>query len=74
MTLDALVKVVAYGVPALLIVRARARLAGYPINTVAHDAGMMNTGIAMMATGILLYVIEFVAKIAYAYSGGQSTY
>jgi hypothetical protein len=64
MTLDALVKVVAYGVPALLILLGFfAYMAGYSINALAHDAGMMNGGIAMMAIGIIIYTVEFVVSV-----------
>jgi hypothetical protein len=69
MTLDALVKVVAYGVPALLIILGFfAYMAGYSINALAHDAGMMNAGIAMMAIGIILYAVELVVKVAIYFS------
>ncbi len=66
-TLDMLVKVVAYGVPALLIAFGfLAYFAGYTVQFLTHDAGMMNLGIILMASGILLYAGEFVVKV-YAY-------
>ena len=65
MSLDALVKVVAYGTPAMLILFGFfAYMSGYSINAIAHDAGMMNTGMTMMAIGIILYIAEFIAKAA----------
>ena len=64
MSLEALVKVVAYGVPALLIVLGFfSYLAGYSINAISQDAGMMNGGVLMMVLGVGFYILEFVAKI-----------
>jgi hypothetical protein len=65
MTIEALIKIVAYGVPALMIVLGFfGYFAGYSINAVSHDAGMMNTGIVMIILGTVFYVLEFIAKIA----------
>jgi hypothetical protein len=69
MSLEAIVKIVAYGVPALLIVLGFfAYLAGYSMNAISHDAGMMNAGIGMLALGILFYGVELAAKIAAYFS------
>lgn len=69
MTLKALVNVVAYGTPALLIILGFfAYIAGYSMNAMIHDAGMMNTGIIMMALGIIFYAVEFLAKVAIYFS------
>lgn len=58
-------KVVAYGAPALLILLGFfAYMSGYSINAIANDAGMMNAGMTMMAIGTILYIAEFVAKVA----------
>ena len=67
MTLDAIVRVIAYGVPALLIVIGFfAYFTGYTIQFITHDTGMINLGIVLMASGILLYAGEFAVKV-YAY-------
>ena len=67
MTLDMIVKIVAYGVPALLIVVGFfAYFAGYSVQFLTHDAGMTNLGILLMASGILFYAGEFLVKV-YAY-------
>jgi len=62
-----IVKVVAYGVPALLIVVGFfAYFAGYSVQFVTHDAGMTNLGILLMALGIIFYASEFAVKV-YSY-------
>lgn len=67
MTLDMIVKIVAYGVPALLVVVGFfAYFAGYTVQFLTHDAGMINLGILLMASGILFYAVEFAVKV-YAY-------
>ena len=67
MTLDMIVKIVAYGVPALLIaVGFFAYFAGYTVQFFTHDAGMINLGILLMALGIIFYGTEFAVKV-YAY-------
>lgn len=67
MTLDMIVKIVVYGVPALLIVVGFfAYFAGYTVQFLTHDAGMINLGILLMASGILFYAVEFAVKV-YAY-------
>lgn len=70
MTLDAIVRVIAYGVPALLIIVGFfAYFAGYTVQFITHDAGMINLGVVLMVSGILLYFAEFAVK-AYAYLNG----
>jgi hypothetical protein len=67
MTLDIIVKIVAYGIPALLIVVGFfAYFAGYTVQFLTHDAGMINLGILLMASGIVFYAGEFAIKV-YAY-------
>jgi len=67
MTLEAIVKVVAYGFPALLIIVGFfAYSAGYTVQFLTHDAGMTSLGILLMALGIIFYAAEFVVKV-YAY-------
>jgi len=62
--LDAVVKVVAVGIPALLIVLGFfAYVGGYVGEIVAGDEGMKNFGIVLIASGIILYVIEFAVFI-----------
>jgi hypothetical protein len=69
-SIDLIVKVLAYGTPALLIVIGFfAYLAGYTVQILTHEAAMMNLGILLMALGIILYIIELAAKI-YSYFNG----
>jgi hypothetical protein len=66
--LSALINVVAYGVPAVLIVLGFfAYLAGYGINAVSSNSGIMNTGIILIVLGVVFYLLEFFAKIFSAY-------
>jgi hypothetical protein len=68
MSFNALVNVVAYGIPALLIILGFcAYLAGYSISALTSNDGLMNTGIAMITIGIIFYVLEFIAKIVITY-------
>ena len=68
MSVDALIQVIAYGVPALLIViGAFFYLAGYSINAFTQNSSIMNTGTVMIILGIIFYVLELIAKIAGAY-------
>jgi hypothetical protein len=70
MSVETIIKVVVYGVPALLIVLGFiAYSSGYMMQTFTHDSGMMNTGIALMVIGIILYIIEFIVAV-YAYVKG----
>lgn len=70
MSMRALVNIVAYGVPALLIMLGFfAYLAGYSINALLNDGGLMNIGVALIAMGIIFYLIELAAKILAAYYG-----
>jgi len=62
-----IVKIVAYGVPALLIVVGFfTYFAGYTVQSLTHDAGMTNLGMLLMALGIIFYTSEFAVKV-YAY-------
>jgi hypothetical protein len=66
-TVDVIIKVVVYGVPALLIVLGFvAYMGGYAIHAVTGDSGMMNIGIGLMILGIVLYIIEFIIAV-YSY-------
>jgi len=57
--LEAIVKVIAYGVPALLIVLGFfGYVGGYTIQMVTGDVAMKNFGIFMVVVGIMMYVIE----------------
>jgi len=70
-TVDIIIKLVVYGVPALLIILGfLAYMSGYAIQAVSGDSGMMNLGIALMILGIVFYVIEFIVKV-YAYFSEQ---
>lgn len=70
MSIQALINIAAYGVPALLIVLGFfAYLAGYSISAFTNENGMMNTGIIMIVLGIMFYLLEFLAKIASYFSG-----
>lgn len=61
--LEAIVKVIAYGVPALLIVLGFfGYISGYTIQMITGDAGLKNFGTFIVAIGIMIYVVE----IAYA--------
>ena len=52
MSLEAIVKVIAYGVPALLIVLGFfAYVSGYAMSAITHDSGMMNGGILLDSCG-----------------------
>lgn len=63
-SLEAMVKVIAYGVPALLIVPGFfAYAGGYTVRMLTGDVGMQNFGIAVMAIGIIIYVLEIVYAI-----------
>ena len=73
-SLEAIVKVVAFGVPALLIILGFfAYVGGSTIEALVNaiggseigDAGLKSLGVGMIIVGIVLYVIEF---IFYVYS------
>lgn len=78
--LEAIVRVIAVGVPALLIVLGFfAFVGGSPIKAIGTlveaiggkgigDAGMKSLGLGMIIVGIALYIIEF---IVYAYLESQ---
>ena len=72
-SLEAIVQVIVYGVPALLIVLGFvAYMMGYGIEmsrtalgqqeSAISGVGLMNTGSWLMAIGIILYVIELILK------------
>jgi len=66
-TLDIIIKLVVYGVPALLIILGFvAYVSGYTMEMVTGDAGMKNLGIVLLVLGIVFYVFEFFIKV-YAY-------
>lgn len=66
-TVDVIIKLVVYGVPALLIMLGfLAYTAGYAMRAITQDSGMMNLGIALLVLGIVFYTIEFIIKV-YAY-------
>jgi hypothetical protein len=70
-TVDVIIKVVVYGVPALLIVFGFiAYMSGYAIQAVTGDSGMMNLGIGLMVLGIVLYIIEFIIAVYSYFSEG----
>lgn len=63
-SIDMIVKVIAYGTPALLIlIGFFAYLAGYSVQFLTHDAGMIHLGILLMALGIIFYGTEFAVKV-----------
>lgn len=65
--LDLVIKVIVYGFPALLVVAGLFLYAsGYGMEFVTHDAGMKDAGIILIVIGIILYVIELIAKIYFA--------
>jgi len=62
--LEAIAKVVAYGIPALLILLGFfAYLGGYTITMLTGDVRMMNLGIALIVIGLVIYVVELLLKI-----------
>ena len=50
----------------LVVVGFFAYFTGYTVQFLTHDAGMINLGILLMASGILFYAVEFAVKV-YAY-------
>ncbi len=72
MSVKALINIIAYGVPALLIVLGFfGYFAGLTINAISHDAGMMNTGTFMIVLGIVFYLLELIANIFAGNSGDR---
>ena len=73
--LEAIVKVIAVGVPALLIVLGFfAYMGGSVIEAIGmlieemggkgiEETGMKSLGLGMIATGVILYIIEFLAYV-----------
>ena len=62
--LEAIVKVIAYGVPALLILLGfLAYVYGHTLRTLTGDVGMANFGVLLIVLGIILYVAEVISKI-----------
>jgi len=60
--LEAILKVLAVGVPALLIVLGFfAVIGGFTVEAFTGDIGMKNFGIALIIIGIIFYIIELVA-------------
>lgn len=65
--LEAVIKIIVYGVPGLLIVLGFfAYLSGSAIELATRDVGMKNFGMLLIALGIIFYVIELLIT-AYAY-------
>jgi ABC-type uncharacterized transport system permease subunit len=66
-TLDAIIRIIVYGVPGLLITLGFfAYLSGSAIELAIRDVGMKNFGIVLIVLGIMFYFIEFVLS-AYAH-------
>lgn len=63
-TLDIVIRLVVYGVPALLIILGFVAYAsGYTMEMLTGDAGMKNLGTGLMVIGIVFYGIEFIIKV-----------
>lgn len=57
--LEGMVKVIVYGVPALLILLGFiAYISGYTLGILTGSDEMKNLGIAMIVLGVVLYIIE----------------
>lgn len=68
-SLETLVKVIAYGVPALLIALGFfAYVGGYTVQMITGDVGMRNFGIVLITVGIIIYVFEVAYAIYSEYS------
>ena len=68
MPIGALISIVAYGVPALIIAFGFfSCLSGYFINGLSQDPGIMKTGFIMIILGVVFYVREFIVKIVATY-------
>ncbi len=65
MSIQALINIVAYGVPALMIAFGLfTYLSGYFINGLSLDTGI---GFIMIILGVVLYALEFIIKIVATY-------
>lgn len=63
-SLEAIVKVIAVGVPALLIVLGFfAFMGGFTMEMLTGNVGMKNFGISLIAAGIIIYLIELAVVI-----------
>lgn len=68
-SLDAVVKIIAYGVPALLILLGFfAAVGGYTIEAVSGNVGMKNFGIGLIVIGVLIYLLEIAIAVYIEYS------
>ena len=68
-SLDAVVKIIAYGVPALLILLDFfAAVGGYTIEAVSGNVGMKNFGIGLIVIGVLIYLLEIAIAVYIEYS------
>jgi len=63
-SLEAIAKVIAYGVPALLILLGFfGYIGGYTIAMLTGDVGIMNFGAALIAIGLVIYIVELALKV-----------
>lgn len=63
-SLELIAKVIAYGIPALLILLGFfAYIGGYTITMLTGDVRMTNFGIALIAIGLVIYIFELALKV-----------
>jgi hypothetical protein len=69
-SLEAVLKIVVYGVPGLLIVLGFfGYLTGSAIELATRDTGLRDLGILLMALGIIFYVIELIITVHDYFTG-----
>ncbi len=58
-SLEAIVKVIAVGIPALLILLGFfAYIGGYTVQVLTGDVGMKSFGMGLTAIGVIIYLVE----------------